>query len=272
MFQQQSIRARRRGLSLTELLVASTIMVMIASGMASLAMTVHSVNGFTQGRIVAAQHARVALGRIEYTIDHGVASEQFPVCLVVTEQAGAQELPQSLVVWRPETTAVDPNGLPRVNELLIYAPDPTQPTKLTEFRAASNASVVPATSDTASWRTLIESLKTSATTDKVVITDRLRTAPLSGQWTAALPASQLRGVIRFNRIMAPSAGQWSQYKAGTRTWTALAWPLDSYRLSSGTRAVTCQTELQIVCGDMASATTTAVPFFGSALRTYELAR
>jgi len=271
MIQQASPRCRR-GLSLTELLVASTIMVMIASGMASLAMTVSSVNGFTQGRIIAAQHARVALDRIEYAIDHGVASEQFPVCLVVTEQAGTQELPQTLVVWRPETSAIDPSGLPRVNELVIFAPDPSQPTRLTEFRAASNGNVVPTPSDAASWRTLTESLKISATTEKIVITDRLRTAPLSGNWTATLPASQLRGVVRFNRIMAPSAAEWSQYKGGTRTWTALSWPLDSYRLSSGTRAVTCQTELQIVCGDMASAATTAVPFFGSALRTYELAR
>ena len=70
-----------------------------------------------------------------------------------------------------------PTGLPRVNELVIYAPDPAQPGRLTEFRAASNSSVAPATSDTAAWRTLVEGLKISPTTDKVVITDRLRTAP-----------------------------------------------------------------------------------------------
>src|SRR5262245_32745765 len=165
MPQLRLLHFRRRGLSLAELLVASTIMVMIASGMASLAMTVHSVNGFTQGRIVAAQHARVALDRIEYAIDHAVASEQFPVCLVVTEQAGTQELPQTLVVWNPDTTAANPTGLPRICELVIFAPDPAQPTKLTEFRAPTNVTTVPATTDTAAWRTLTEGLKISPTTD-----------------------------------------------------------------------------------------------------------
>jgi hypothetical protein len=124
----------------------------------------------------------------------------------------------------------------------------------------------------AAWRTLVEAVKTSQTTEKVVLTEQLRTAPLSGPWSSSLTASQLRGVVRFQRLVAPSEQEWSQYKAGTRAWNALAWPLDSYRTTSGTRAVVCQTELQIVCGDMAAATATAVPFFGSALRTYELAR
>ena len=95
-------RNDRRGLSLTELLVASTIMVLIAGGMGSLAMTAHEANSYSRGRLVAAQHARVALDRIEQTIDQAVASEQFPVCLVVTEQIGSEALPQTLVVWSPD--------------------------------------------------------------------------------------------------------------------------------------------------------------------------
>jgi prepilin-type N-terminal cleavage/methylation domain-containing protein len=261
----------RRGLSLTELLVASAIMVLIAGGLASLATTVHSANDFSRGRIISAQHARVVLDRIHYTIDHATASEYFPVCLVVSEQVGSEDLPQTLVVWSPTTTAANPSGLPLVCELAIYAPDPAQPANLVEFRAATNANAVPAATDTASWRTLVESLKTSQTTDKIVLTEHLRTAPLSGQWNSSLTASQLRGVVRFHRLIAPTEQQWAEYKAGTRAWNALSWPLDSYRTTSGTRAVACQTELQIVAGNMASATSTAVPFFGSVVRTYELA-
>lgn len=262
----------RRGLSLTELLVASTIMVLIAGGMGSLAMTAHSANSYSHGRIVAAQHARVALDRIEQTIDKAVASEQFPVCLIVTEQVGSEELPQTLVVWSPANSAVDPTGMPRVSELVIFAPDPSQPGRLVEFRSPSDASIAPATSNTSAWRTLIDGIKASLASERIVITDRLRTAPLSGAWSPSLTASELRGVVRFRRVMTPTEQQWSQYKLGTRSWSAVDWPLDSFRTTSGTRAVACQTELQIVSGDMAHAAATAVPFFGSALRTYELAR
>jgi prepilin-type N-terminal cleavage/methylation domain-containing protein len=263
---------RRRGLSLTELLIASAIMVLIAGGMGSLAMTVHSANDYSRGRIVCAQHARVALDRIEQAIDRGVASEQFPLCLVVSEQVGSQELPQTLVVWSPITTAANPGGLPRVSELVIFAPDPAQPRHFVEFRAPSDTSAVPVPSNVAAWRTLVEGLKASQTTERIVVTNQLRTAPLSGQWTTSLTASQLRGVVRFRRIVTPSEQEWSQYKANTRDWDELAWPLDSYRATSGTRTVVCQSELQVIAGDMASAESTAVPFFGSALRTYELAR
>jgi hypothetical protein len=105
-----------------------------------------------------------------------------------------------------------------------------------------------------------------------MLTDRLRTAPLSGAWSSNLTAAQLRGVVRFRRVMAPSDSEWSQYRAGTRTWQNIAWPLDSYRSTSGTRTVACQTELQLVAGNMASATSTALPFFGSASLSYELPR
>jgi hypothetical protein len=259
-------------LSLTELLVASTIMVLIAGGMGSLAMTAHEANSYSRGRLVAAQHARVALDRIEQTIDQAVASEQFPVCLIVTEQIGSEELPQTLVVWSPEANAVEPAGLPRVNELAIFAPDPAQPGRLVEFRSPSDSSVTPAPSDLTAWRTLTDGIKSSQTSQKVTLTDRLRTAPLSGQWSPALTSSELRGVVRFRRVMTPTDQQWAQYKSALRTWNAIDWPLDSFRTTSGTRAVACQTELQIVSGDMASAAATAVPFFGSTLRTYELAR
>ncbi|HZN35079.1 MAG TPA: hypothetical protein VFB80_14720 [Pirellulaceae bacterium] len=269
---KQIATAGRRALTLAELLVASAIMVLIAAGLATLSATVHSANTYAHGRIVCAQHARVALDRIEHAVENAAVSEQFPACLVVTEQVGSEELPHTLVVWSPTATAANPSGLPLVKELAIYAPDPAKPSRLTEFRASNNANVVPAPSNVTAWRTLVESLKTSDTTEKIVLTDRLRTAPLSGEWTSNLTAAQLRGVVRFHRLVAPSEQQWAEYKAGTRAWNALAWPLDSYRTTSGTRAIACQTELQVVAGHMASAASTAVPFFGSAMRTHELAR
>ena len=128
-----SSHRRRRGLSLTELLMASAIMVLIAGSLASLSTTVHTANSFAHGRIVGSQHARVVLDRIEYAIDHAAASEQFPVCLVVTETVGATQLPQTLVIWSPLTTAANPTGLPLVSELAIYVPDPRSPRGWSSF-------------------------------------------------------------------------------------------------------------------------------------------
>ena len=93
----------RRGLTLAELLVAATIMLMIATAVGTLASAVKSTNDYCHGYTVAAQHARVALSRIERAVQTATASEQFPGCLVVTEQAGSQELPSTLVVWSPTT-------------------------------------------------------------------------------------------------------------------------------------------------------------------------
>jgi hypothetical protein len=50
-------------LTLAELLVASTIMLLIATAVATLAATVQSTNDYCKGHTVSAQHARVALSR-----------------------------------------------------------------------------------------------------------------------------------------------------------------------------------------------------------------
>src|SRR6266850_1581269 len=230
-------RRTRRGLTLAELLVATTIMLMIA-------------------RAVAA----------------ATANEKFPGCIVVTEQAGGEQLPSTLVVWSPTGTPANLTGLPLVSEIVVYSANPTHPNELLEIRSPTDNTSVPATTDAANWRTLTDNLKTSASTVKVVLTTRLRTAPLSGSYSDSLAAADLRGVVRFRRLMAPTDQDWAQYRAGTRNWQDLNWPLDSYRSTSGTRAVACQTELQIAPGSMASAAVTAIPFYGSASITYELPR
>src|SRR5205823_12890163 len=115
MLTKTTHNARRRGLTLAELLVASTIMLMIATAVATLAATVHATNDFCKGYTVAAQHARVALSRIERAVQNAFANEQFAGCLVVTEQAGSQTLPSTLVVWNSTTgTVVNPAGLPLI--------------------------------------------------------------------------------------------------------------------------------------------------------------
>jgi hypothetical protein len=267
-----SRKSRRSGLTLAELLVASTIMLMIAAAVATLSSAVHATNDYCRGYTTCGQHARVALSRIERAVLNATTSEQFPGAIVVTEQAGSELLPSTLVVWSPTGIAANPAGLPLISEIVVFAPNPARPNILLEIRSETETTSVPAATDLSAWRTLTERLKTSSTTTKVLLTDRLRTSPLTGNYEDSLSPADLRGNVRFRCLMAPSLDEWSQYRAGTRTWQNLSWPLDSYRSTSGTRAVACQTELQLVPGDMASAGVTTIPFFGSASITYELTR
>jgi hypothetical protein len=163
--------------------------------------------------------------------------------------------------------------LPLISEIVIFSPDPAHPNNLLEIRAPAETGSVPAASNTAAWLTLTDRLKTTTSgTTRVLLTDRLRTAPLTGNYSDSLSPADLRGAVRFRRLLAPSDQEWTEYRAGTRTWQNIAWPLNSYRLTSGTRAVACQTELQIAPGTMAAAAVTAIPFYGSASITYELSR
>src|SRR5688572_11269796 len=136
MLRRTSIRSRpgaaksRRGLTLAELLVATSIMLMIAAAVATLAAAVQSTNDFCRGYTVAGQHARVALNRMERALRYAIANEQFPGCLVVSEQAGGQELPSTLVVWYPTGTAANRSGIPPVSELVVFCPDPAHPNTL----------------------------------------------------------------------------------------------------------------------------------------------
>jgi hypothetical protein len=267
-----SRKLKRRGLTLAELLVAATIMVLIAGAVGSLASAVKSTNDYCNGYTTAAQHARVALSRIERAMLNAYANEQFPGCLIVSEQAGSQTLPNTLVVWYPTTAVVNATGLPLISEIVVYSFDPACPNHLIEVRSPTENTAVPASSDAAGWKSLTDRLKSSATLTKTVLTDHLRTAPITGNYSNSLSPSDLRGEVRFRRLMAPSDSEWTQYRTGTKTWQSLSWPLDSYRSTSGTRVVACQTEIQIAPGSMASAAVTAIPFYGSCRIGYELSR
>ena len=261
----------RRGLTLTELLVAATIMVMIVGAMSMLALTVHSANDHCQGQSLAAQHGRVVLDHLSRTINAASSSEDFPGFVVITEQLGTARFPDTLAVWLPEDAAVDPDGLPRVNELVLFTPDPAQANCLLQIRQAGNSAVVPAVGDATAWRSLAASLKADAAAERVTLTDRLRTGALVEQTGVPDPAN-LRGCLRFLRLMAPGESEWADYRGGNLAWDEIAWPLDSYSSVTGTRRVVCQIELQIVPSDSDTSAATAVPFFGSAGITYDLSR
>jgi Tfp pilus assembly protein PilW len=252
-------------MTLTELLIAGTIMTMLAAGMGTLVLTVHGANEYCRGQSVAAQHARVALDRIQRAVRTAEASEQFPGCLVVSEAVGTWDFPDTLVVWSPSGAAVDPSGLPRVGELVLFTPDPLVPSSLLEVRAPGDTSVAPAADNAAAWASLVGALRISASSTKTELTDRLRTAAVTGG------ADDLRAAVRFRVLLGPSAENWAEYRGGTRAWKDLDWPLDYYSTQTGLRRVACLIELQVLA-DGEDASQTSVPFFGSVALNYELAR
>lgn len=257
---------RRRGLTLTELLIASTVMTMIAGGMGTLVMTVHATNEYCRGQSLAAQHARVATDRMQRAIRGATASDDFPGCLVVAAEVGAWDFPDALVVWSPIGTPVDKNGLPRVKELCLFCTDPNAPNRLLEIRAPANNAIVPVATDQTAWRNLVETLRTSLSVERTELTDRLRTASVQ-----AGMSTNVRGCIRFNLLMGPSLEEWADYRADSLEWDELSWPLDLYSSRRGMRRVVCQYELQLQPGD-SEAAQPAIPFFGSAFLSYELTR
>jgi len=252
---------------MTELLAASVVMALIAGSLTTLSMAVHGANGYCVGQATAAQHGRVVLQRIEKAVLSAYANEQFPGCVVFSHAVGAYDFPDTLVVWQPSGAPANPTGRPRVSELVVFCPNPQNPAQLLELRMPGNTTTVPALSNTASWTSLLNTIRTNATS-RVELTNRLRTAStnLSGSTT-----TNLRGVVRFNVLMAPSESQWALYRAGKISWNSLDWPLGMYGSQTGVRTIVCQTELQLQTGD-GEGTHASLPFFGSASITAELQR
>jgi hypothetical protein len=261
-------RARRYGMTLAELLVAGTVLVMIGGAMSTLSYAVYSSYEVCSDQSTAAQHARVSIDRIERAVSEATASESFPGCLIVSFSADNYVFPDSLAVWRPSGTAADPTGLPRVNELIVFSCDPAAPNRLLEITWPGNTSVVPAASNTILWRSLIDSFHSSGQSIKTQLTDRLHFGTVDTTILIEGLFSTKRGTIRFKRIMAPSDSQWSAYRGGQRTWHSIDWPLDLYGSQTGMRTVSLQVELQVRSGPETQPD--PLPFFGSANVTYAL--
>lgn len=260
----QSIRLRR-GLSLPELLASVLILALIAASLGGVASAVRVSNAYCSGRTQAAQHARVTLARLENNIAAVTANENFPGCRVFSTAVSGYAFPDTLMIWKPLTTAVAPTDLPRVNELLLYTYNPSAVNELIEIRDATNTNVAPTAASTSAWNTLVSTLLSSNTATRTVLTTRLHTA-------RPAVATNLRGAVRFLMLAGPSDTQWASYRAGTTTWDALDWPLDRYGSTSGSRMVSLQIELQMDANDGTVTTGNVLPFFGSASYSYQLSR
>jgi hypothetical protein len=246
-------------LSLVELLLASTIMLMLAGALGVLAMSAQTAAEYGHGHGTATQHGRVCLERIERAIAEAHASEQFPGCAVFAESVGSWDFPDTLVVWKPTSAAVDPDGLPRFNELVIFCPDPDAPHRLLEVTVPGDTRTAYAADDTSSWQAALAAIKADDTAERVELTDMLRTADAGD--------GAQRAAARFCVTVRPSLDEWSDYEAGDLDWDEVNWVQDIHGTQTGLRQAWCRFEIQLLPEGIAGKSVSdelALPLFGSA--------
>jgi prepilin-type N-terminal cleavage/methylation domain-containing protein len=264
-------RRKHHGVTLVELLIAATVMSMVAAAIGALAIAVQTSNEHSQGQGTSTQHARIALQRIERTLLEAHASEHFPGFVAFAETVQTWDFPDTLVVWHPNTTPANPDGLPLVSELVIYCPDPAEPNVLLEITVPGDTRTVPPLTNQQTWLQGLPTLKTSSSAIRVRLTDRLRVASVDG---TALDGSSRRGAVRFEVLVRPTPGQWTDFRNGEINWEEIDWVQDLFGSQTGLRQSWCRIELQLlpeVSTEPVSADL-AIPYFGSAALYHQLTR
>ena len=151
---------------------------------------------------------------------------------------------------------------------MVYCPNPAAPNQLVEMTAPGDTRTVPAASDQTGWQNALAAMRTSATTQTVVLTSLLRTCATDGS------GQNLRGDARFETRSRPSDTDWANYQAGSVTWMNLPWVQGIYGAQAGLRQVWVRMELQLTPGtnwiESNPAAAQAMPFFGSSALYYQL--
>lgn len=253
-------------MTLLELLIAMSIMVIVVGTLGALSKGVQDGFQYTEGRGLATQHARVVLGRIAQTVREATANEQFPGVIVLSETVGAWRFPDTLVVWHPDGDPADADGLPRYNELIIYCPNLSAPNQLVEITVPTDTRTVPPVENPAQWATEIEAIKRASSSRVIVLTELMRTGSAADSM-----ATSWRGAVRFETRLRPSQNEWGEYQKNNLGWDELSWVQGIYGSQTGLQQVWLRTELQLTAGGMANAAGGQyVPFLGSAALYYEM--
>jgi hypothetical protein len=231
----------RRALTLIEMLTAMSVVSLMTVSLGALAHAVRISSDYTEGTTNATQHARVAFERISRAVGQGLASESFPGAIVFADTVGSWTYPDTLVVWHPTGAAANPTGMPQFNEIVVYCPNPATPNQLLEITSPTDTRVVPAITDLSTWNSELANLKTGLASQKVLITDLVRTAtPTTG--TVA------RGAVRFAVELHPTATDWANFRAGSLAFSSVPWVQTIYGSQTGLRQTWVRGELQLMPG------------------------
>ncbi len=246
-----------RGVTLLELLIAMTIMVMIAGALAAIFRASQWGFEYNQGHGTATQHGRVVLERISRMAREATANETFPGFVVVAEQVGVWQFPDTLVLWHPDGQPLSPEGLPRLHELVLYCPHPNHPGTLVEITTQSTAEL---SADEGARASQIAAIKHSPDSHFSTLTNLLRTGAVDNAGVV-----DLRGAVRFEVLLRPSDAEW---KDAAIPWEQLPWVQGIYGPETGLRQAWLRMELQLMAGEPpgkgAVDRRQAVPFFGTA--------
>ena len=266
----------RPAVTMIELLLAISIMTMLVAALGGMASGVYRSNEYSAGYGLATQHARVSMERIRRAMSEATANELHPGAIVLADTVAGFSFPDTLVIWNPTGDPLDEASGPRVNELVIYCPNPSSPNELWELTEPGSTATLPVATDTAGWKTAIDALKVSETANKVVITDLLRVAHVDE--AASNVSGRRRACLRFERRVLPSEADWSAYLVAAdepATWQALPWAQTIQGSQTGVRQTWVRFEIQLLPGDVVAHETDAMPaapFFGSAALYYEMDR
>ncbi len=267
---KRGVRPLRFGVSVAELLVAISIVAMVATATAALARAMQQAFEIMEAQGQVVQQARVCLERIVHTVSQARTSPQFPGFLVVTYSFDTFPIADTLVVWSPKGNAAEPEGLPRFNELVVYCPHPEHPNRLLEIRFPEDSRPVPPITDLSSWRQELQNLKQASDAQRVELSALMRTVTL----TTGLVTKRQAGLWFFSR-MRPSEEEWLQYMQGSRSWESLSWVQGMYGVHRGIRQHWLRIELQMLPPELASSSTGTrepLPFFGSVAIYYPVKR
>lgn len=240
-----------------ELVIALSIMVMVVGTLGGITRAIQLGFEYNEGHGAATQHARVVMERITRMAREATANERFPGFIVLADRVDSWRFPDTLVVWHPDGPAAVPEGLPQLNELVIYCPNPNDPGTLVEI-TTDQAGALSDNED--NWASQIEAIKDSQASQVTTLTGLLRTSPVRNS-----EDRQLRGAVRFEALLRPSADEWAD--AGL-SWDELPWVQGTYGSKTGLRQAWLRIELQLMTGEPPAAGTAdrrqAIPFLGSA--------
>lgn len=249
---------RRKAITLLEILIAVGIAAMILAATAALVKTSEDAFAENAGNAQALQSGHLCLERIRRLFAESFANELFPGARVVGDPAPSGTVPECLVLWHPDNAPLEPDGLPKVSELIFFYPNPAQPNQLLEVTVPHRAETAPSYEDSAAWRNLINTVRSDGLRKTVTWSDRLRTFELDGK---------RRGALRFRIRSRPTFAEWNNTTVG---WRAMAWPQGLFSPQTGLRHVWLSVELQVQTRPGDDSATGAVPLFGSAARMYVL--
>ena len=264
----------RRGVTMIELLIASSIMALLVATLGVMANAVYSSNEYCQGNGLAAQHGRMVVERINRAVRGATANETNPGVMVLDETVAGYRFADTLIVWHPTGDPANRDSGPRTNELIVFAPNPSAPNELLEITDPTDSSAMPAYSNTTGWRTAIDAMKTSATAKRIILTDLLKT----GRASTSSMTQVSRACVRFDLRVLPSLTDWTAYLAASNeanAWLALPWAQSVMGTRTGLWQSWVRFELQLMPGSIAvnsAAAMPAVPLYGSGALYYQMRR